>query len=85
MPESDLTWLSLLVFLPAIFAVGLLAFPPKWTEGMRWWALFGTAGTLALALCVAGCSFRLWALWLGPCSRPVMEMPGWCLLFASVK
>lgn len=52
MPESDLTWLSLLVFLPALFAVGLLAFPAAWTEAMRWWALFGTAGTLALALCV---------------------------------
>ena len=52
MPESDLTWLSLLVFLPAICAVGLLAIPPKWTEAMRWWALFGAAGTLALALCV---------------------------------
>jgi len=24
MPESDLTWLSLLVFLPAAFAVGLV-------------------------------------------------------------
>ncbi len=52
MPESDLTWLSLLVFLPALFAVGLLAFPAKWAEAMRWWALFGTAGTLALSLCV---------------------------------
>src|SRR5688572_9243742 len=52
MPESDLTWLSLLVFLPAICAVGLLVFPPKWTEAMRWWATFGAAGTLALSLCV---------------------------------
>ncbi len=52
MPESDLTWLSLLVFLPAICAAGLLAFPPKWHEAMRWWAVFGTAGTLALSLCV---------------------------------
>jgi len=52
MPETDLIWLSLLVFLPAIFAVGLLAFPPKWNEAMRWWALFGTAATLAIGLCV---------------------------------
>src|SRR5829696_4188705 len=52
MPESDLTWLSLLVFLPAICAVGLLLFPPKWAEAMRWWATFGAAGTLALSLCV---------------------------------
>ncbi|HEY1186986.1 MAG TPA: NADH-quinone oxidoreductase subunit M, partial [Gemmata sp.] len=52
MAESDLTWLSLLVFLPALCAAGLLVFPSKWTEGMRWWAIFGAAGTLALALCV---------------------------------
>src|SRR3954470_274560 len=52
MPESDLIWLSLLVFLPAICAVGLLTFPPRWHEAMRWWAVFGTAGTLALSLCV---------------------------------
>src|SRR5688572_924 len=52
MPESDLTWLSLLVFLPAICAAGLLLFPPKWHEAMRWWATFGAAGTLALSLCV---------------------------------
>jgi NADH-quinone oxidoreductase subunit M len=52
MPESDLIWLSALVFLPAAFALGLLAFPPKWAEAMRWWAAFGAAGTLAVSLCV---------------------------------
>ncbi len=52
MPESDLIWMSLLVFLPAIFAVGLLAFPARWVEAMRWWTLFGTAGTLSISLCV---------------------------------
>jgi NADH-quinone oxidoreductase subunit M len=52
MPESDLTWLALLVFLPAICAVGLLMLPARWTEVMRWWAVFGAAGTLALSLCV---------------------------------
>jgi NADH-quinone oxidoreductase subunit M len=52
MPESDLIWMSVLVFLPAAFAAGLLLFPPKWTEAMRWFALFGTAGTLAVSLCV---------------------------------
>ena len=31
MPESDLVWLTLLVFLPALTAVGLLLFPSKWT------------------------------------------------------
>jgi NADH-quinone oxidoreductase subunit M len=52
MPETDLIWLSLLAFLPAAFAVGLLFFPSRWTEAMRWWALFGSAGTLSVSLCV---------------------------------
>lgn len=52
MPESDLVWLTLLVFLPALTAVGLLLFPSKWKEAMRWWALFGCAATLGLALTV---------------------------------
>jgi NADH-quinone oxidoreductase subunit M len=52
MLESDLIWLSLLVFLPAICAVGLLVLPSSWHEAMRWWAVFGAAATLALSLCV---------------------------------
>lgn len=52
MPETDLLWMTALVFLPAAFAAGLLLFPAKWVEAMRWWALFGTAGTLSLSLCV---------------------------------
>ncbi|AWM38657.1 NADH-quinone oxidoreductase subunit M [Gemmata obscuriglobus] len=52
MAESDLTWLSLLVFLPAICAAGLLVLPSRWPELLRWWATFGAAGTLALSLCV---------------------------------
>ena len=52
MLENDMEWMTLLVFLPAAFAAGLLAFPSRWVEGMRWWALFGTAGTLSVSLCV---------------------------------
>lgn len=52
MPETDFIWLSLLVFLPACFALGLLLIPTRWPEVMRWWALFGTAGTLSVSLCV---------------------------------
>ena len=52
MPESDLIWLSLLLFLPAGRAAGLLAFPSAWKEAMRWWAVFGAAGTLSISLCV---------------------------------
>ena len=52
MPETDFIWLTALVFLPAVFAFGLLLIPGRWSEVMRWWALFGTAGTLSISLCV---------------------------------
>ncbi len=52
MPETDFIWLTALVFLPAAFAFGLLLFPARWPEAMRWWTLFGTAGTLSISLCV---------------------------------
>jgi NADH-quinone oxidoreductase subunit M len=52
MPETDFIWLTALVFLPAVFAIGLLFIPTRWSEIMRWWALFGTAGTLSVSLCV---------------------------------
>src|SRR5262245_8499126 len=59
MPETDLIWLSVLVFLPAACAVGLLAFPAKWPEARRWWALFGSAATLSVSLCVVVDYYRL--------------------------
>jgi NADH-quinone oxidoreductase subunit M len=49
--ELDLIWLSVLIFLPAAVATLLVLFPARFKEGMRWVALFGTAGTLALSLC----------------------------------
>ena len=49
--ELDLIQLSLLVFFPAAFALVLLIWPSRFREGMRWVALFGAAGTLAIALC----------------------------------
>lgn len=52
MPESDLVWMSLLVFLPSAFALALLLVPPRWNEVMRWIALFGTAATLSVSLIV---------------------------------
>jgi NADH-quinone oxidoreductase subunit M len=52
MPESDLVWLSVLVFLPSACALALLLFPPRWTEAMRWLAVFGTAATLSVSLIV---------------------------------
>lgn len=49
--ELDMIQLSVLVFLPAAFAVGLLLVPAGWTRFMRWWAVFGTALTLTIGLC----------------------------------
>ncbi len=51
MPETDFILMSLIIFLPAVFALGLLFFPRQWEEGMRWWSLFGTALTLGVTLC----------------------------------
>ena len=50
MPEFDLILMSLVIFIPSIFALGLLFFPRGWDEAMRWWALFGTALTLGASL-----------------------------------
>jgi NADH-quinone oxidoreductase subunit M len=52
MQESDLIWMSVLVFVPTAFALGLLLFPKGSEEGMRWWSLFGTALTLGISLCI---------------------------------
>src|SRR5262245_34635201 len=52
MPETDLIWMTLVVFIPSVFAVGLLFFPKGSEEAMRWWALFGTALTLGASLCL---------------------------------
>src|SRR6516165_10403937 len=51
MPETDLIWMSLVVFIPSAFAIGLLFFPKGWEEAMRWWSLFGTALTLGVSIC----------------------------------
>jgi NADH-quinone oxidoreductase subunit M len=48
--ESDVIWMSLVVFLPSIFALVLLFFPKGKEEAMRWWALMGTAATLGISL-----------------------------------
>src|SRR5438876_9660922 len=52
MQEIDLIVMSLLIFIPTLFAVGLLLFPKGWEEGMRWWSLFGTALTLGVSLVI---------------------------------
>ncbi len=50
MNEVDMIWMSLCIFLPSAFALGLLFFPKGTEEYMRWWTLLGTAFTLVISL-----------------------------------
>ncbi|HEV3257955.1 MAG TPA: NADH-quinone oxidoreductase subunit M [Gemmataceae bacterium] len=52
MPEYDFILMSLVIFIPSVFALVLIFFPRNWEESMRWWTLFGTALTLGLSLCI---------------------------------
>jgi NADH:ubiquinone oxidoreductase subunit 4 (subunit M) len=49
-PEWDFIWMTLVVFIPSVFALGLLFFPRGKEDAMRWWALIGTALTLGVSL-----------------------------------
>src|SRR5262245_28435332 len=49
MIETDLILMSLVIFLPTVFALGLLFFPKGSEEWMRWWALLGTALTFVVS------------------------------------
>ncbi len=50
MYEWDFIWMTLVVFIPSLFALGLLFFPRGKDEAMRWWSLIGTALTLGVSL-----------------------------------
>ena len=50
--EKDLIFMSLCIFVPSVFALGLLFFPKGKEEWMRWWSLFGTAITFVISACV---------------------------------
>jgi NADH-quinone oxidoreductase subunit M len=50
MAEWDLIWMSLVVFLPTVFALVLMFFPRGTEEAMRWWSLLGTAITLGVSI-----------------------------------
>ena len=52
MNETDLLWMSALIFAPTLFALVLLFVPKAQVELMRWIALLGTAVTLAISLIV---------------------------------
>jgi NADH-quinone oxidoreductase subunit M len=71
MPETDLQWMTALVFLPAAFALGLLVFPARKAEAMRWWALFGAAGTLSVSLCIVVGYYSLLDTRLDKSGRPL--------------
>src|SRR5437868_2992061 len=49
MIEYDLVLMSLCIFVPSAFALGLLFFPKGSEEAMRWWSLVGTAATFVLS------------------------------------
>src|SRR5262249_55112635 len=50
MIETDLFMMTLVIFLPTVFAIVLMFFPRGSEEHMRWWTLLGTAVTLAMSL-----------------------------------
>src|SRR5712691_8143461 len=50
--EYDLNVMSLVIFLPTLFALGLMLFPRGSENGMRWWTLTGTAVTLVASICM---------------------------------
>src|SRR5579885_2701176 len=60
MAETDAILMSLVIFVPTLFALGVILFPTgsdeaskeRMKNAMRWWALFGTALTLGLTLCM---------------------------------
>jgi len=48
--ESDMILMTLVIFIPSLFAIGLLFFPKGTEEWMRWFALVGSAITLVISL-----------------------------------
>ncbi len=48
--STDMLLMTLVIFLPSVFAIGLLFFPKGTEEGMRWFALLGSGITLVISL-----------------------------------
>jgi NADH-quinone oxidoreductase subunit M len=59
MGETDYIWMSLVVFMPSLFALALLFFPKGWEEAMRWTTLIGAAVTLGISLVLFSMSLNL--------------------------
>lgn len=49
MAQTDLLLMSLVIFLPSLFALGLMFFPKKTEDYQRWFTLIGTAATLGVS------------------------------------
>src|SRR5205807_1626697 len=50
MTETDMLWMSALIFLPTVFALVILFVPRGQEETMRWLATLGSAATLAVSV-----------------------------------
>jgi NADH-quinone oxidoreductase subunit M len=50
--ETDAILMTLVIFIPSVFALVLVFFPKGYDEAMRWCSLCGTALTLGLSLCM---------------------------------
>ena len=50
--DTDALLMTAVIFIPTIFAVGLLFFPKGTQEWMRWWTLLGSALTLVVSLMI---------------------------------
>src|SRR5258708_40039153 len=48
--STDMLLMTLVIFIPSVFAIGLLFFPKGTEEGMRWFALSGGGVTLVISL-----------------------------------
>src|SRR6059036_1732405 len=52
MYETDAILMSLVIFVPTLFALAIPFFPKGKDEWVRWWTLFGAALTLGVSLCI---------------------------------
>jgi NADH-quinone oxidoreductase subunit M len=50
--EADMLWMTLLVFVPSVFALALVFFPRGSERAMCWWSLAGTAVTLGISIAI---------------------------------
>ena len=50
MPETDVIWMSLVIFTPTLFALLLIPFPRGSDRAMCWFSLAGTALTLGISI-----------------------------------